>query len=273
MLLFGNYEPLAIVAIAIVLFFGMGWHEYAHAVMATWWGDPTPRQHGRLTPNPIVHINWIGWLMFLLIGFGILGSVPINPRLMRDGKWGQFWTSLAGPLSNLVQAGVFTIVIRVLDVFSDAILIINGATPIFRSELANKVVIYNGSMPQIVSGEVSNIWYFLALLCYFGVVFNVLLFVFNLLPFFPMDGWWIVLSLLPGYGVNWKSIPLFLRENLRPVADFIYQPAYKWQQWAQITQYIFFGLLMISFVLPNVNILGLLISQPTFTITRFLLGA
>jgi Zn-dependent protease len=256
MLLFGDFSLVSLLAIGIVLFFGMGLHEYAHALAANWWGDPTPREQGRLTPNPIVHINWVGWIMFLLIGWGILGSVPINPRRMRDPRWGSFWTSFAGPFSNLLQAAVYAIALRVLSMFMPISAGIGFAL------LGD---------PEV--GAFSNpLFDFLSLFLTVGVYFNVLLFVFNLLPLFPIDGWRMVLALLPGRGIQWNDIPAFIRENVRPLAAFLYEPAYKWEQWAMITQYIFFGLIVISFALPNVSVFGTLISQPTFAIMRLLLG-
>ncbi|MGJ3237451.1 MAG: site-2 protease family protein [Anaerolineae bacterium] len=242
MLLFARPEPIAIIAIGIVLFFGMGWHEYAHAVVADWWGDPTPRQMGRLTPNPIVHINWVGWLMFLIIGFGILGSVPINTRAMRDPRWGSFWTSFAGPLSNLLQAIIFGVVFH-LFVF-----------------LAPEVLRTTG-----LFGE------FLSNLLFYGVLFNVLLFVFNLLPLFPLDGWHMLLAVLPGTGINWTAIPAFVRQSLTPLAVFLNRPAYKWAEWAQMTQYAFFFFLMIGFVIPQFSPFSFLIGDPTRIISALLI--
>lgn len=243
MLLFGQFNPIALIAIGIVLFFGMGWHEYAHAVVADWWGDSTPRQMGRLTPNPIVHINWVGWLMFLIIGFGILGSVPINTRQMRDPRWGSFWTSFAGPLSNLAQAIIFGIVFRLFTWFAPEVFLQTG-----------------------LLGE------FFQQLLFFGVLFNVLLFVFNLLPLFPMDGWHMMLAILPGTGLSWTAIPATIRQSLTPLAAFLNRPAYKWSEWAQITQYVFFFLLIIGFVVPQLSPLNWLIGRPTFTISALILG-
>ncbi|MEL6307941.1 MAG: site-2 protease family protein [Chloroflexota bacterium] len=243
MLLFGNFDPIALIAIGIVLFFGMGWHEYAHAVVADWWGDPTPRQHGRLTPNPIVHINWVGWLMFVLVGFGILGSVPVNTRQMRDPRWGSFWTSFAGPLSNLAQAIIFGIVGRLLIALSPELFLATG-----------------------MFGE------FMWSLIVYGVLFNVLLFVFNLLPLFPMDGWHMMLAVLPGNGINWKEIPAFIRQNMPPLAGFLQRPAYKWSEWAQLTQYAFFFVLIIGFVLPpQLSPLNFLLTAPTRNISTLIL--
>lgn len=242
-----------LLAIGIVLFFGMGWHEYAHAVVANWWGDPTPRQNGRLTPNPIVHISWVGWLMFVVLGFGILGSVPINPYKMRDPKWGNFWTSFAGPLSNLAMAGIAGIILRFIP---DGTLL--GINLLFgRYEVGE----FNGILPD-----------FLLLFLTAAVFYNALLFVFNLLPFFPFDGWRMVLSLLPARGIDRKQVPQAIRQNVPPLSQFLQYPAEMWQRWAQVSMYILFGLILISFAIPQFDLLGMIISQPTFRITTLILG-
>ena len=254
MLLFGNISIYNFVAIGLVLLFGMGLHEYAHAVVADYWGDPTPRQTGRLTPNPIVHINWVGWIMFVLIGFGILGSVPINKYRMRDPRWGSFWTSFAGPLSNLGQATIYAIILRILG-NSTAI---NAATG-FR--------VFSGFQGVSSSGDL------IALILAVGVLYNTLLFVFNMLPLFPLDGWHMLLAILPGRGLEWEQIPVAIRQSARPIAAFLNQPAYKWEQWAQMTQYAFIIMLMISLAIPQLSIFSMLIGSPTQRITLLLLGA
>jgi len=257
MLLFGNFSVYTLVAIGIVLLFGMGIHEYAHALVADWWGDPTPRQMGRLTPNPIVHINWVGWLMFLFIGFGILGSVPINARQMRDPRWGQFWTSLAGPLSNLLQALIYAVILR-----------ITGATVLGATVLFGR---------QAIGANGTPLGDFFAMLLFVGVFYNVLLFVFNLIPLFPIDGWHIVGALLPGYWLNSKQVPDFIRQNFPPLSQFLQQPAYKWREWARASQYVFMALLFISIFAGNMGLGGLdifssLIGQPTWRLTALLAG-
>ncbi len=251
MLLMNNISVEGLLAAGIVLFFGMGWHEYAHAFIADWWGDPTPRQNGRLTPNPIVHINWVGWLMFLIIGFGILGSVPVNPAKMRNPRWGSFWTSFAGPISNLIQAAFFALITRLL-LSEPGLSFLSGLGPDFLQ---------------------SRFFEFFTLLLTYGVFFNVLLFVFNLLPLFPLDGWRMMLAVLPGRGLTRKQIPSFLWQSLRPVANLLYEPAFTWQAWAQATQYVFFGLLMLSFAVPQLDLFGFLIGGPTFRISALLLGS
>jgi Zn-dependent protease len=253
MLLFGDFSIYALVAIAMVLLFGMGWHEYAHAIVADWWGDPTPREHNRLTPNPIVHIDWIGWAMFLFLGFGILGSVPVNPNRMRDPRWGSFWTSAAGPISNLVQAALFGLLLRFM----------GDPNYAFRLLFDPQVDVGQFNAPLVD---------FLLLMGAVGVFFNVLLFVFNLMPFAPLDGWRMILAILPGQFLHHKDIPAFIQENIPPLAAFLRRPAYKWQQWQQVSMYVFFGLIMISFAIPQLNVFGALIFDPTFRLTMLLGG-
>lgn len=257
MLLMGNFNLEYLLAAGLVLLFGMGWHEYAHAVVADYWGDPTPRMMGRLTPNPLVHINWIGWLMFLILGFGILGSVPINSRAMRDPRWGQFWTSFAGPLSNLAQALVFAALWWLIFRFGD----------------------FNPGN--------NFLGRFLLTLINVGVTFNVLLFFFNMLPlafpggimtggaggYSPMDGWHILYSLLPGNFLNRKQVPNFIWQALPALGNFLVHPAYAWRDWLPVVGFITIILFLSSFILPpQFNLISLLISTPTINLTRFLLG-
>jgi Zn-dependent protease len=195
-----------IFANGIVLLIAMTLHEFAHNYVGWRMGDPEPARAGRLTLNPFVHINWIGWLMFVIVGFGILGSAPISPYRMRadNRRWRWLAAVAAGPLINLVLAIVTALILRLLTV---------------------EVVETLPPMLQLILFQM--------------VVLNLLLFVFNLLPLFPIDGWQIVLALLP--------------PNLASV----------WQRHAQTTQYILLGLILLSFVrIPGFNPLNTLIGQP-----------
>ncbi len=225
MLLFGNLNPQMILAVLLAVLIGMTVHEFAHNFIAHQMGDPVPAREGRLTLNPMVHINPVGFLMFVLIGFGILGSAPIAAHRMRNPRWGFLAAVAAGPLSNLLVAALFALGLRLMGL--------------------NPLEVFQAVFQGQASGPLG-----LAALIFGQIVFwNVLLFVFNMLPVFPIDGWHIVLALLP--------------------PDL----AYTWQRYAQTTNYILLGLILLSFLrIPGLNILGTLISQPTFSITRFLLG-
>lgn len=203
---FQGLSPQDIIIRLIVLLIAMTVHEFAHAYVAYLMGDPTAKNQGRLTLNPMVHIDWFGFLMFVIVGFGVLGSAPVNPYRMRNPRWGYLAAVAAGPFSNLLLAGVFAIIYHILQ-------------PVFGS--------------------------FLWSLMFGFVYWNVLLFLFNLIPLGPLDGWSIVYTLLPPDLAVW------------------------WERNRQNTYYILLGLILASFV--GLNILGPLISEPAFAIIRFLL--
>lgn len=255
LLLFNNFSLEVVFAVFLVLFFSMGLHEYGHALMADWWGDDTPRIYGRLTPNPVVHINWVGFLMFAIIGFGILGSVPVNPRRMRDPRWGSFWTSFAGPLMNLGLALACAVVLRVVFPQNAALV---GLNFMFGGRL--NVGDFLGFLPDLI-----------ILILTVGIYFNTLLFVFNLLPFFPIDGWHILFALLPAAWLRREQVPDFIRQYMPPISRFLQEPAYQWQRWAQLSQFVLLALILLSFM-RVFNPLGALIGQPTGAILRFLIG-
>jgi Zn-dependent protease len=79
-------------------------HESAHGLVALWLGDRTAKDEGRITLNPLAHIDLLGMLMFLTVGFGWAKPVPIDPRAFRNVKSGVTLTALAGPVSNLLLA-------------------------------------------------------------------------------------------------------------------------------------------------------------------------
>jgi len=99
---------LPVILLALII------HEYAHAKSADILGDPTPRQAGRLTLNPLPHIDPIGLLMLLIIRIGWAKPVPINPYNFKDPRTGSAIVSLAGPMANFFSAWVVASVIRIL---------------------------------------------------------------------------------------------------------------------------------------------------------------
>ena len=105
-----NRTLAEIIAVALAALVGMTVHEFAHCYVADRNGDPTPRSMGRITLNPLVHINWLGWAMWALVGFGILGSAPIEPRNLT--RRGYLAAVAAGPISNLLLALVFALPFR-----------------------------------------------------------------------------------------------------------------------------------------------------------------
>ncbi len=163
----------------IILLFSIIIHEIAHGSAAFSLGDPTAKSEGRLTLNPLKHIDLLGSiilpLFFLLITagqgpiFGWAKPVPINPYNFRDRKWGMLKVSIAGPATNFLIAIIFGLLIRYLNL-----------SP--------------------------------SLFIFFSIVafYNFLWGLFNLVPIPPLDGSWILFNFLPE---KWKNIKMFIRQN------------------------------------------------------------
>jgi len=147
-------------------------HEVAHGIAALWQGDPTAKYAGRLTLNPISHIDMVGSIIVPLIcvlsGAGILFGwakpVPINPYNFRNQRWGEALVAFAGPFVNIVIALVFVVLLRV------------GEFGIQFTELAVGVI-----------------------------VINIVLAIFNLIPIPPLDGSKILFSVLPQKWYGFKT--------------------------------------------------------------------
>lgn len=161
-----------------VILFSLSVHEYSHGKAADMLGDPTARMLGRLTLNPIAHLDPIGALVLLITRrFGWAKPVPINPRNFRNPKKDIMLVSLAGPASNIVLALLFSIVLRLL---------FNGVT--------------NGWLPYAIPQQgfsMGSITYFLINMFYIGITLNLFFAFFNLLPVPPLDGSKILRGVLP----------------------------------------------------------------------------
>lgn len=143
----------------IILVIAFSVHEFSHAKVADWFGDDTPRLNGRLTLNPLVHLDIFGSLMLLLAGFGWAKPVPVNPNVLgRKSSAALMWVSLAGPMSNFLLAILAAIPLRL------------GLVTRYTS------VINSSFLPSPY-----------AFLTEF-IFINLLLMLFNLLPIAPLDG-------------------------------------------------------------------------------------
>jgi Zn-dependent protease len=176
----GPRDPVLFLTSMLVTFTAIVIHEFAHAKFADLAGDPTPRYFGRVTLNPLRHLDPIGSIMIVvssLSGFGIGWGkpCPVNPSKMRNPRWDHFISVIAGPLSNLLQAVVYALVLRILI-----------AT---RTMSLEEIV---GGFDQ--AGFQPNI---LGLILFYGVIVNIGLFVFNMIPIGPLDGHWLVGTFLP----------------------------------------------------------------------------
>ncbi|MEE1139193.1 MAG: site-2 protease family protein [Acutalibacteraceae bacterium] len=156
---------ISLMASIFVVFCTLPVHEYAHALIATKLGDNTARLKGRLTLAPLAHIDPIGALMILLVGFGYAKPVPVNPRNFKNPKAGMALTALAGPVSNILMTLIFMI-------------LANGLSIIYAH---TGFVFANAAVTFFVAAA--------------GI--NASLAVFNLLPIPPLDGSRIVNLIIP----------------------------------------------------------------------------
>jgi Zn-dependent protease len=95
------------------VFLAIAFHEFAHAYSAYRLGDPTPKNMGRLTLDPLAHVDWLGFIMFALFGFGWAKPVQVNPSNFRNRRTGNIIVSLAGPAANMMLA-ILTLIILLL---------------------------------------------------------------------------------------------------------------------------------------------------------------
>ena len=165
----GEYALLLInlASLAFVIFCTMPVHEFAHAWTAVKLGDDTPRLSGRLTLRPMAHIDIMGAIMILLVGFGYAKPVRVNMHNLKNGRKSFALVALAGPVSNLIMALVFTFLHTLI-----------------------YVIAVNFSIPIAVYKVLGSFFSFAASI-------NISLAVFNLLPIPPLDGSRIANLILP----------------------------------------------------------------------------
>lgn len=166
-----------IITVPIILI-SLTFHECAHGWVSYKCGDPTARNLGRLTLNPIKHIDPIGALCMLLCGFGWAKPVPVNSRYYKHPKWQMALVAAAGPITNLLLAFVsllITNVITILPGFADSMF----------------------SIAEGSAGLKDNIAYIAYLFFWLMTQMNVYLAVFNLIPLPPLDGSRILFIFLP----------------------------------------------------------------------------
>ncbi len=158
-MLFGDFTAAQIAGIAVALVVGITFHEFSHAFIADLLGDHRPRALGRVSLNPVAHIDPLGALVFVIAGFGWGKPVPVNVYALRPGRIGMAMVAAGGPIANVIVAVVAAVLYRVLEM--------------------------SGS-----SGFVLEIGFWI-------VYFNLLLALFNLIPIPPLDGYNVLIAFLP----------------------------------------------------------------------------
>jgi Zn-dependent protease len=158
MLLF-DLTVAQIAGIAVALVIGITFHEFSHAFIADQLGDHRPRALGRVSLNPMAHIDPVGALVFVLAGFGWGRPVPVNVYALRPGRIGMAMVAAGGPIANVIVAVVAAVVYRLF--------------------------------------EMSGVGGFAIDVAFWIVLYNLLLAIFNLLPIPPLDGYNVLLAFAP----------------------------------------------------------------------------
>ena len=214
--MFNGLDIATIIARVITLLIAFTIHELAHAVTANYLGDLTPKRMGRISLNPIRHLDPFGTIMLIISGFGWAKPVMVNPNNMRGNpRTSMAVVAAAGPLSNIIMA--------------------TAAAMPFRLGLLNPTLTSLGNLPSLEFLLTEFIW------------INLILAFFNLIPVPPLDGYKILLGILP----------LEMAYRLRP-----------------LEQYGFLILLALIFLLPmlGVNVLGWFVMIPASASLNFLIG-
>ena len=151
---------------------GITFHEAAHGYVSYWLGDPTPKNQGRLSLNPLAHIDPMGFIALLLVGFGWGKPVMIDPRYYKNPKRDELLVSLAGVTTNLILAIIFAII---------QILLIDTG----------------------VAYSMGSSWSIVNLMIQYVVFVNLILMCFNLLPIPPLDGFSVITQLFDLRRYDW----------------------------------------------------------------------
>ena len=155
-----------ILLIAPPILLALSFHEYAHAYVANMYGDDTAKQSGRLTLNPLAHLDPFGTIMIFIVHFGWAKPVPVNPYRLRNPKKDMVWISAAGPLANMILALISGILLRLI-------------------------------FAIVGIPDQHSIIGLLVFMVVMSLQINLALAIFNLFPIAPLDGSKILFGLLP----------------------------------------------------------------------------
>lgn len=166
-------DPIMFFAWACALVIAISIHEFSHAAMAFYLGDPTAKYEGRLTLNPLAHLDLWGTLLLLFVGFGWGKPVPFNPYNLKNQRYGPAMISIAGPASNFVMVVLFSLILKYV-------------------------------YPLLGLGPENALFRFF----YVIILLNAILMVFNIIPIPPLDGSKLLFAILPASA---ESIKEFLQ--------------------------------------------------------------
>lgn len=153
-------SPIMFLVVILGIIYALTIHEFAHAAVATLLGDNTAKFSGRVSLNPLAHLDLFGTIMLLMAGFGWGKPVPVNPYNLKYKKWGEALVALAGPISNFLSVVLFIILLRIAALW--------------------------------LPGDNMALIFLLYL-----VMINLVLGVFNLIPIPPLDGSKVLFTILP----------------------------------------------------------------------------
>lgn len=202
----GNFFSVItyIMSCLITIFLVLPLHECAHGFVAVKLGDDTPKHQGRLTLNPLAHIDYVGAILLLLVGFGWAKPVQINPRRFKNPKAGMAISALAGPMSNLLAA------------------VAAG-------------LLYNGLLALVLNtgGDTTGVLVYVLMFFQFLIMVNIGIAVFNFIPIPPLDGSKILMGFLPDKVNFWimqnqMTISIILIVLVFSVGSFILNPIEDW---------------------------------------------
>ena len=178
---------------------GLSFHEFAHAWVSDRLGDPTPRRQGRVTINPLAHIDWVGFAALLLVGFGWGKPVQIDPSYYKHRRRDEFLVAIAGVTMNLMLAVILSLPAK--------------------------------AMMKTFSAGMSDMMYNIYMIIFYAVTINLVLMIFNLIPCPPLDGWGILTQIFKldryswWYKVYQYGTWILLALILTNVTDHIITPA------------------------------------------------
>jgi Zn-dependent protease len=175
-----NFTQILLLAPPILL--ALTFHEFAHAYVASRFGDDTAKRSGRLTMNPLAHLDPLGTIMIFIVHFGWAKPVPVNPYNLKHPKQDMLWISAAGPMSNIILALISGLLLRFVSTIN--------------------IAPQPNSVPEI----------FIIMLV-LSLKINLALAIFNILPIAPLDGSKILYGILPARFGN----QIYLLERYGPI--------------------------------------------------------